>query len=306
MSGFSVFNAIAQPRVSTRRQGEADCGVRAGAADEYSGAFCSGAGNRPDDAGRRSRGQDWRPATTMTVDAYQSVNRSLKYVLLFEGLVFLTYFTFEVTSGKRVHPAQYVLVGVAQIIFYLLLLSLSEKVGFDVGFLIAGAATVGLLSVNANWIFRSRSLGLRALAVFCPLYGLIYVLLRLKDYALLVGAVASFVAVATGDVPDAQDRLVRFAAGKVRAQGKGPVVDGEGGRRRRREARARQELVTRMGASKEDACWRRQEDCTWQSSWTETDAGRRGAVCRAWRASRRNHGGAAALWNMPTRSGFVA
>ncbi len=103
---------------------------------------------------------------------------------------------FEVTSGKRVHPAQYVLVGVAQIIFFLLLLSLTEKVGFDVGFLIAGTATVGLLSANAEWIFASRRLGLRALAVFCPLYGLIYVLLRLKDYALLVGAVASFVAVA--------------------------------------------------------------------------------------------------------------
>lgn len=93
------------------------------------------------------------------------------------------------------HPAQYVLVGVAQIIFYLLLLSLSEKVGFDVGFMIAGLATVGLLSINANWIFRSRGLGLRAFAVFTPLYGLIYVLLRLKDWALLVGAVASFGAV---------------------------------------------------------------------------------------------------------------
>ena len=136
------------------------------------------------------------PATPVTVDAYQSVNRSLKYVLLFEGLVFLTYFTFEVTSRKRVHPAQYVLVGVAQIIFYLLLLSLSEKVGFDVGFLLAGAATVGLLSINAEWVFASWKLGLRAFAVFCPLYGLIYVLLRLKDWALLVGAVASFGAVA--------------------------------------------------------------------------------------------------------------
>ncbi len=55
-------------------------------------------------------------------DPYQSVNRSLKYVLLFLGLLFLSYFIFEVTTGKRVHPAQYVLVGIAQIIFYLLLL----------------------------------------------------------------------------------------------------------------------------------------------------------------------------------------
>ncbi|HEX5229924.1 MAG TPA: cell envelope integrity protein CreD, partial [Bryobacteraceae bacterium] len=73
-------------------------------------------------------------------DPYQSVSRSLKYVLLFTGLIFLSYFVFEVSSGKRVHPAQYVLVGIAQIIFYLLLLSLSERIGFDWGFLIAGGS----------------------------------------------------------------------------------------------------------------------------------------------------------------------
>jgi inner membrane protein involved in colicin E2 resistance len=134
--------------------------------------------------------------TFATVGYYQSVDRSLKYILLFEGLVFLTYFTFEVTSGRRMHVAQYVLVGVAQLIFYLLLLSFAEKIGFDYAFLIAGAATVGLLSVNAGWIFESAAQGMRALAVFSPLYGLIYVLLRLKDYALLVGSIASFAAVA--------------------------------------------------------------------------------------------------------------
>ena len=129
-------------------------------------------------------------------DPYQSVNRSLKYLPLFMGLVFLSYFVFEVTSGKRVHPAQYILVGFAQIIFYLLLLSLAERIGFDIGFLIAGAATVILLSLNTAWIFAGRLHGLRALTVFGLLYGLIYMLLRLEDNALLVGAVASFLAVA--------------------------------------------------------------------------------------------------------------
>jgi inner membrane protein len=128
-------------------------------------------------------------------DPYQSVSRSLKYALLFLGLLFLSYFVFEVTTGKRVHPAQYVLVGMAQIIFYLLLLSLAERVGFDVGFLLAGGATVALLSVNARWVFASPMQGLRALAIFSLLYVLIYLLLRLEDNALLVGAVASFLAV---------------------------------------------------------------------------------------------------------------
>lgn len=129
-------------------------------------------------------------------DPYQSVNRSLKYALLFLGLLFLSYFVFEVTTGKRVHPAQYVLVGIAQIIFYLLLLSIAERVGFDAGFLLAGAATVALLSANAAWVFSSRVQGVRALAIFSLLYALIYLLLRLEDNALLVGAITSFLAVA--------------------------------------------------------------------------------------------------------------
>ena len=130
-------------------------------------------------------------------DPYQSVSRSLKYVLLFLGLIFLSYFVFEVTTGKRVHPAQYILVGIAQIIFYLLLLSFAERIGFDYGFLIAGTATVILLSLNASWIFASRLQGVRALVVFTLLYVLIYFLLRLEDNALLVGSIASFLAVTT-------------------------------------------------------------------------------------------------------------
>ena len=129
-------------------------------------------------------------------DPYQSVNRSVKYVPLFLGLVFLSYFIFEVTTGKRVHPAQYILVGVAQIIFYLLLLALAERIGFDFAFLLAGNATVVLLSTNAGWVFSSKKYGFKALCVFTPLYMLIYTLLRLEDNSLLVGAVASFMAVA--------------------------------------------------------------------------------------------------------------
>ena len=128
-------------------------------------------------------------------DPYQSVNRSLKYVLLFLGLVFLSYFIFEVMTGKRVHLAQYILVGVAQIIFYLLLLSLAERIGFDFGFLIGGAATVLLLSANAGWIFASWLQATRAFAIFSMLYVLIYLMLRLEDNSLLVGAIASFLAV---------------------------------------------------------------------------------------------------------------
>lgn len=127
---------------------------------------------------------------------YQAVQRSLKYALMFVGLVFLAYFLFETMQKRRVHPAQYVLLGLAQIIFYLLLLSTAERVGFDYGFLISATATVGLISAYAGWVFNSRKQGYIALASFTGLYGLIYILMRLDDWALLVGAVTSFGAIA--------------------------------------------------------------------------------------------------------------
>ncbi|HKA01106.1 MAG TPA: cell envelope integrity protein CreD [Candidatus Solibacter sp.] len=129
-------------------------------------------------------------------DPYQSVNRCLKYVLLFVGLVFLSYFVLEVVTGKRIHPAQYILVGVVQIIFYLLLLSFAEKIGFDWAFAVAGASTVALLSTNAGWVFSSLLQGLRALVTFTLLYIMIFLLLRAEDYGLLTGAIASFIIVA--------------------------------------------------------------------------------------------------------------
>ncbi len=127
---------------------------------------------------------------------YQSVSRSLKYAPMFMGLVFLAYFVFETIARRRVHPAQYVLIGLAQIVFYLLLLSIAERTGFDLAFIIAAGATVALISAYAGWVFESRRQGLAALASFSVLYGLIYGLMRLEDLALLIGAVASFAAIA--------------------------------------------------------------------------------------------------------------
>lgn len=126
---------------------------------------------------------------------YQSVQRALKYAPLFVGLVFLTYFLFEVTSGVRAHPAQYVLVGLAQLVFYLLLLSVSEQLGFTLGFVIGAVATVLALALYAGSVFGSRAAMVKALAVFSSLYALIYVLMRMEDYALLVGSIAAFLAI---------------------------------------------------------------------------------------------------------------
>jgi inner membrane protein len=127
---------------------------------------------------------------------YQAVSRSLKYAPMFIGIVFLTFALFEATRRTRVHPAQYVLIGLAQLVFYLLLLSIAERTSFTTGFVIAAVATVGLISSYAGWAFDSRRQGFAALGIFSALYTLIYVLMRLEDFALLVGSITCFVALA--------------------------------------------------------------------------------------------------------------
>lgn len=127
---------------------------------------------------------------------YQSVTRALKYALMFLGVVFLAYFLMESTSERRVHPAQYILVGLAQLIFYLLLLSIAERIGFDLAFLIAAGATVTLIGGYAGAVFKSARRGFAAFFAFALLYALIYMLMRLEDYALLAGSIAAFIAIA--------------------------------------------------------------------------------------------------------------
>jgi inner membrane protein len=145
-----------------------------------------------DQLGPKDLGVSLIPAS----NPYQTVERSLKYAVMFVGLVFLTFFVFEALSGSRVHAAQYLLVGSAQMVFYLLLLSLSEYVGFDWGFAAAAMATVLLIGLYAGAAFRSRARGAQALVVFGAVYGLIYLLMRLEDFALLAGSIASFVGLA--------------------------------------------------------------------------------------------------------------
>jgi inner membrane protein len=131
------------------------------------------------------------------LDVYASVGRALKYALMFVGFVFLAYFLFEVASGAQMHPAQYVLVGLAQATFYLLLLAAAEHVGFTPAFLIAAGLTVTAISLYAGSVYRSSRYGVVAFVVFSLVYALLFMLMRLQDYALVMGALATFAALAT-------------------------------------------------------------------------------------------------------------
>lgn len=127
---------------------------------------------------------------------YKSVNRALKYSLMFLGVVFLTFFLFEATTDARAHPAQYILLGLAQVIFYLMVLAFSEHIGFDAAFALTASATVALSGTYAATVFHSKLRGIIAFLAFSAAYGLIYLLMKSEDYALLIGSVTAFGAIA--------------------------------------------------------------------------------------------------------------
>ena len=129
------------------------------------------------------------------LDPYRTVNRALKYAVMFIGLVFLAYFLMETLLGVRVHPAQYLLIGLAQAVFYLLLLAFAEQIGFTPAFLISAVATVALTSLYAGAVF-GRSLIWKSALVFGTVYALLFVLMRIQDFALMVGALVCFTAIA--------------------------------------------------------------------------------------------------------------
>jgi inner membrane protein len=144
--------------------------------------------------------KDFAVTLVQRSEVYSGVQRALRYALLFVGTVFLAFFLFEAMGGAagaaRAHPAQYLLVGLAQSVFYLLLLAFAEQTGFDLAFLLAAVPTVLLASGYAASVFGSRTRGLQALAAFSAVYGLMYVLMTLEDQALLAGALTAFAAIA--------------------------------------------------------------------------------------------------------------
>lgn len=130
------------------------------------------------------------------VNFYLLVERALKYAILFIGLAFLSFFLIETLSDARIHGVQYLLIGAAQVVFYLLLLSLAEQIGFDLAYLAAAGATVLLITLYAWSALKRAASALVVFAVLSTLYALLFLLLKQEDYALIIGAAAAFAAIA--------------------------------------------------------------------------------------------------------------
>jgi len=130
------------------------------------------------------------------VDLYTKVERSVKYGMLFIILPFIAFFMFEVFSKKRIHILQYLMVGAANTIFYLLLLSLSEHIGFNIAYLLGAVVTSILIIFYSSAVLATRRQGLAMIPIMVSLYTFLYAILQSEDYALLIGSLGLFVMVA--------------------------------------------------------------------------------------------------------------
>jgi inner membrane protein len=132
----------------------------------------------------------------LPVDQYQKTIRTAKYAILVILLSFLSLFFTELLNKQRVHFLQYVLIGAAMTIYYILLLSLSEQVGFNLAYIIASAATIGLIGTFIWSLLKNRKAALLFAGILTMFYSFIFVILQLQDLALLVGSIGLFVIVA--------------------------------------------------------------------------------------------------------------
>jgi inner membrane protein len=133
------------------------------------------------------------------VDNYKNATRAVKYGILFIVLTFAVCFAFEVAGKKPIHPIQYLLVGFAMVIFYTLLISISEFVNFSLSYFIAAAATISLISAYIKFgIVKDMGKKQTIIVVLSLsfLYGFLYILLQLQDMALLYGSIGLFAALA--------------------------------------------------------------------------------------------------------------
>jgi inner membrane protein len=130
------------------------------------------------------------------VDAYQQTTRSVKYAILIILLTFTAFLLIEWIYNRPMYSFQYVLVGFALCIFYTLLLSFSEYLGFNPAYGIAATATIGLIAWYVGSLLRSPATSLFVTFLLAVQYGFVFILIQLQDYALLMGSIGLFVSLA--------------------------------------------------------------------------------------------------------------
>ena len=125
----------------------------------------------------------------MPLDDYQKSMRSAKYAVMTIVLTFLVFFLVEILNGRKIHPFQYTLVGLALSLFYVLLISISEHATFNIAYAISTCAIVGMISLYSMSVFKMPKLSMLLVATLIGIYGFLFVTLQLADFALLMGSI---------------------------------------------------------------------------------------------------------------------
>ncbi len=139
------------------------------------------------------------------VNEYQQTERTAKYGFLVIGLTLLVFLMIQIGSKLYIHPFQYVMIGLALVMFYTLLISISEHSSFLKAYLIAASAVLLLISVYSRFILKGWKFPALIAFSLAALYGFIYVIIQLENYALLVGSIGLFAILA----------IVMFASRKI-------------------------------------------------------------------------------------------
>lgn len=150
----------------------------------------------PEDACKDFNANRFGLAFIHTVDVYQRAWRATNYGMLFVLLTFAVFLVFEVTHKLAIHPLQYAMVGAALAMFFLLLIALSEHMSFLIAYVAGAGACIGLIAVYCGYVLTSRTLSAAIAAFLIALYAALYFVLGLEDYAFLMGALLTFLALA--------------------------------------------------------------------------------------------------------------
>jgi len=142
-------------------------------------------------------GSDFGVKLFIPVDIYQKSTRTAKYALMFIVFAFIAFFFSEVMTKVRLHPIQYLLVGFSITIFYILIISISEHVNFEMAYLISGISVIVLISGYSKSVLKDSRLTAMVSGVLFILYTYLYILLQQEDYALLMGSIGLFIVLST-------------------------------------------------------------------------------------------------------------
>lgn len=129
----------------------------------------------------------------LPVDNYQKSYRAIRYAILFIGFTFLVFFFIEVLNRYFIHPVQYILVGIALVIFFILQISISEQVNFNSAYIISAIATLLLIAGYVKAILKSFKLTFLISGILFILYSFIFIIIQLQDLSLLIGSIGIFI-----------------------------------------------------------------------------------------------------------------